>query len=379
MKYLSLLGSTGSIGKNVINVVRHLGPEKMTILTLAAHSNIDLLYEQALEFRPKLIAVYDEKQAQLLAKKLPHIKVVAGNEGIKEAASFSESNLVVNAIVGSSGLSPTLAALQAKKDIALANKEVLVSAGELIMKACKEAGCKIIPIDSEHSAIFQCLHNESVNQVSRIIVTASGGPFLNLTKDELEQVSLEQALKHPTWVMGHKITIDSSTLMNKGFEVIEARWLFDIPLDKIEVIIHPQSIIHSMVEFVDNSILAQMGRPSMVTPIQYALTYPERAPGTLSPFDFTKHNQLQFFSPNFDKFTCLKLAYEAQRQGGSYPCFLNAANEILVERFLNKQIKWIEISKKLELLMNIHKHECIQSVEQILEIDSHARREAMRI
>lgn len=274
MKYLSLLGSTGSIGQNVLNVVRHLGPEKFQIVGLAAKSNIDLLYQQALEFKPKIIGVFDPKQAMILAKKLPGVKIVASMEGIQEVATYPQVNLVVNAIVGNDGLAPMLAALHAHKDVALANKEVLISAGELIMKVCKANGCNLIPIDSEHSAIFQCLQGAPIEAVSRIILTASGGPFRNFSKNDLQQVTLEQALNHPTWTMGSKITIDSSTLMNKGFEVIEAHWLFGIPMDKIDVIIHPQSIIHSMVEFIDNTLLAQMGEPNMITPIQYALTYP---------------------------------------------------------------------------------------------------------
>ncbi|MCH9632850.1 MAG: 1-deoxy-D-xylulose 5-phosphate reductoisomerase [Chlamydiae bacterium] len=379
MKYISLLGSTGSIGKNVLNVVRHLGPEKLEIVGLAAGSNIELLYEQALEFKPKIIGVHDEKKAAILAKRLPNIQVVSTMEGIKEVATHPDANLVVNSIVGNDGLSPMLAAISAKKDIALANKEVLVSAGELIMSACKKNNCTLIPIDSEHSAIFQCLQGQPIENVSRIVLTASGGPFRNHSADALKNVSLQEALNHPTWSMGSKVTIDSSTLMNKGFEVIEAHWLFGIPMDKIDVIIHPQSIIHSMVEFVDNTLLAQMGEPTMVVPIQYALTYPEKYPGTLSPFDFTRHNHLQFFEPNFDRFACLKLAYEAQNQGGSFPCFLNAANETLVERFLSKKIRWIEISKKLQQLLERHKKQQIESVEQILEIDRSARMEAQQI
>lgn len=379
MKYLSLLGSTGSIGQNVLNVVRHLGPEKFQIVGLAAKSNIDLLYQQALEFKPKIIGVFDPKQAMILAKKLPGVKIVASMEGIQEVATYPQVNLVVNAIVGNDGLAPMLAALHAHKDVALANKEVLISAGELIMKVCKANGCNLIPIDSEHSAIFQCLQGAPIEAVSRIILTASGGPFRNFSKNDLQQVTLEQALNHPTWTMSSKITIDSSTLMNKGFEVIEAHWLFGIPMDKIDVIIHPQSIIHSMVEFIDNTLLAQMGEPNMITPIQYALTYPEKHLGKLSPFDFTRHNHLQFFQPNYDLFSCLRLAYHAQKEGGSFPCFLNAANEILVERFLNKKIKWIEISNKLEQLLERHQKQSVQSIEHILDVDRVARLEAQQI
>lgn len=379
MKQISILGSTGSVGQNVLNVARHLGPEKIKVVALAAHSNVELLYKQALEFNPEIIGVFNELKAQELAQKLPHIPIISGMEGIKAAASHSSAQLVVNSIVGNDGLTPMLAAIDAKKDIALANKEVLVSAGELIMKAIEKNGCRLIPIDSEHSAIFQCLEGKNVSDVQRIILTASGGPFLNHSIEQLQTASLDQALKHPTWEMGAKITIDSSTLMNKGFEVIEAHWLFNIPLEKIDVIIHPQSIIHSMVEFIDNTILAQLGPPDMVTPIQYALSYPEKFKGTLSSFDFTKHNQLEFYPPNYDKFTCLKLAYDAQKGGGSYPCYLNAANETLVERFLKKKISWIDISKKLQVLMNKHQKCQIQSIDDILGVDSEARVEALNI
>lgn len=379
MKQISLLGSTGSIGKNVLHVARHLKEETVKIVAIAAHSNIDLLYQQAQEFNPELIAVFDEKQALELAKRLPKTKIVSGVQGLQAAASYSKADLIVNAIVGNAGLAPMHAALEAKKNIALANKEVLVSAGELIMKKCKENNCTIIPIDSEHSAIFQCLQGYDIKDVNRLILTASGGPFLHLTSDQMQKVTLEQALKHPTWTMGSKITIDSSTLMNKGFEVIEAHWLFNIPIDQIEVIIHPQSIIHSMVEFTDNSILAQMGEPSMITPIQLSLTYPKKYPGSMPYFNFTKNPNLQFMSPNFDQFLCLKLAYLAQKQGGSYPCFLNAANEVLVERFLNQKINWIDISKKLEKLFEKHSKENVTSIDHVLEIDRQARMEAKQI
>lgn len=379
MKHLSILGSTGSVGQNVLNVVRHLGSDKFKIVALAAHSNIDLLYEQALEFKPEIIGVYNEEKALELSKKLPNIQIVTRMEGIQEVATYSSANLVVNSIVGNFGLKPMLSAIEAKKDIALANKEVLVSAGELLMSACKKNNCKLIPIDSEHSAIYQCIEGKKVEDVQRLILTASGGPFLHHSKSDLEKANLSDALNHPTWNMGAKITIDSSTLMNKGFEVIEAHWLFGVPLEKIDVIIHPQSIIHSMVEFVDNTLLAQLGYPEMTTPIQYALSHPEKFPGLLSPFDFTKHNQLQFFAPDFDKFVCLRLAYEAQKLGKSYPCYLNAANETLVERFLNKKISWIDISKKLETLMEKHHKRHVNSIEEILDVDSQARVEANQI
>lgn len=379
MKRIVVLGSTGSIGKNVLNVIRHLGVDHYPILALAAHSNIELLYEQALEFKPNLIGVFDKNKALELQKKLPHIEVVGGLEGLLEVASYSESDLVFNAIVGTSGLQPMMAALQAGKDVALANKEVLVSAGELIMKTSDQHHCQILPVDSEHSAIFQCLQNQSKKSVKRLILTASGGPFLKFSLDQLKNVSLTDALNHPTWNMGAKITIDCSTLMNKGFEVIEAHWLFDIPLNQIDVVVHPQSIIHSMVEFIDNTLLAQLGEPEMLTPIQLALTYPEKKAGLLPPFDFTKHNRLDFYQPDFDRFKCLKLAYDSLEVGGSYPCFLNAINETLVERFLKKDISWYDISQKLEHLMNAHKMTKIETLEDVLFIDQQGRREALTI
>lgn len=379
MKKIVVLGSTGSIGTNVLNVIRHLGPQEYRVSAIAAHSNIDLLYKQALEFNPDLIGVYDKEKAQELQKRLPNFKIVGGSEGIVEVAAHSTSDLVFNAIVGTNGLKPMMAAIEAGKDIALANKEVLVSAGEIIMKACAQNQCKILPVDSEHSAIFQCLQNQSKEAVQRLILTASGGPFFKHSLDRLKKVTLQDALDHPTWDMGAKITIDCSTMMNKGFEVIEAHWLFDIPLKNIEVVIHPQSIIHSMVEFVDNTVLAQMGEPEMLTPIQLALTYPEKKPGLLPPFDFTKHNSLNFYPPDLDRFNCLKLAYQSLEIGESYPCFLNAINETLVERFLKKQISWYDIGQKLQHLMDQHKKEKVCSIEEVLIVDKQARREALTI
>jgi len=362
-----------------LNVVRHLGPSKFKLLGLVAHSNIDLLYEQAQEFDPEIVGVFIESKAQELQKRLPHIRVVGGLEGLLEVASHAQSDLVFNSIVGTHGLEPMMAAIEAGKDIALANKEVLVSAGEIIMKAAKKNGCKILPVDSEHSAIFQCLQNQPKKNVHRLILTASGGPFLEHSLEQLKLATLKDALNHPTWTMGAKVTVDSSTLMNKGFEVIEARWLFDIPIKDIEVVIHPQSIIHSMVEFIDNTILAQMGEPEMLTPIQLALTYPEKHPGMLSPFNFTKYNRLDFTSPDVERFNCLKLAYQALEAGDSFPCFLNAVNETLVEKFLKNQISWYDISQKLQRLMDAHRQEKVNTIEEVLQVDLQARREAEQV
>lgn len=377
MKNISILGSTGSIGRNTLNVVRHL-KGRFRVVALAARENIDLLEQQAQEFQPLIIGVYCHEKARLLQKRLPGQTIIAGMEGLKAVAACREAEMVISAIAGTLGLQPTIEAILAGKSIGLANKEALVSGGALVMRLVKEKGVSLLPIDSEHSAIFQCLNGEKSSTINRIILTSSGGPFRTWTNEQLEHVAVEQALNHPTWKMGPKVTIDSSTLMNKGLEIIEARWLFDLPVDKIEVIIHPQSIIHSLVEFNDFSMLAQMGVPSMIVPIQYAMTYPERHPGMLQPFDFVKHAKLEFFEPDFSKFRCLALAYEAIRRGGSLPCYMNAANEVLVERFLAGEIGWNEIGIELERLMAQHDVQAIDTLDGILAVDAQAREEAKK-
>lgn len=379
MKRIALLGSTGSIGQSTLKVARHLGSHHIQVLALAAHSNIDLLEEQAREFHPELIAVYDKSKALELQKRLPNQNILAGMEGVVAAATYSSANFVVSALTGTLGLIPTVAAIRAGKDVGLANKESLVSGGALVMGLVKEKKVRLLPIDSEHSAIFQCLNGEKESAIHRLILTASGGPFRNYSPDQLQQVTVEQALNHPTWSMGKKVTLDSSTLMNKGLEVIEAHWLFNLPLDKIEVVIHPQSILHSMVEFVDGSMKAQMSEPSMIVPIQYALTYPNRKPGLLNPFDFIKNGTLQFFSPDFERFRCLRLAYDAAKAGGSLPCYLNAANEVLGNRFIQKEFNWIEIGRKLETLIDRQVVNPIHSLEDVLGIDEQARKEAANV
>lgn len=376
MKKLSILGSTGSIGKNCLAVARHLGNDAVKVVALAAKNNIDLLLSQCLEFHPEIVAVYDSNQAELLQKKIPHIPVLAGMEGLNAVAVYREANLVISSMSGAIGLSPTIAAIKAKKNIGFANKEVLVSGGKIIMSLVREHGIDLIPIDSELTAMFQCLKGEQTKAVQRLLITASGGPFRAFSTEQLENVTVEHALNHPNYRMGPKVTIDSSTLMNKGLEMIEAHWLFSVPIENIEIIVHPQQIIHSMVEFVDGSILAQMGEPDMLTPIQYAITYPNRSLGLLKPFDFTKHSQWQFSLPDLNKFRCLKLAYEAIRTGGSLPCYMNAVNEVLVHRFLNKEISWNNIASHLENLMSKHSISDPQSFEDILEIDKTARRDA---
>lgn len=375
-KRLSILGSTGSIGTQTLQVARHLGLE---VEALSASSSIDILLEQIHEFKPKLVAVFDEKKAFELQRQVPQTRVVAGMEGLEEVASFPDADIVISAITGSIGIQPTLAALEKGKTVALANKEVLVAAGDLVMKTAREKGARILPVDSEHSALFQCLEHKNKEEVARLILTASGGPFFHLSSEELEKVTLERALKHPSWKMGPKVTIDSSTLMNKGLEVIEAFHLFQMPLDQIDVIVHPQSIIHSMVEMRDGSMFAQMSEPSMVFPIQYAITWPERSPGLFPPFPFAKHSKLEFFTLEKGKFICLDLAFEALKQGGSFPCYLNAANEVLVSRFLKGDISWCQIGRKLEKLLSCHKRETPSTLETISSVDATARREALTI
>lgn len=376
-KKISILGSTGSIGKNALKVASN-NKDTIEIVALAAKENIDLLEQQALEHNPRLIGVYDPEKALVLAKKLPHIRVVGGMEGMCEIAAYQEAEMVLVAIVGAAGLQPTAAAIEAGKTIALANKEVLVAGGAYIMPLAKKHGVTIIPVDSEHSAIYQCLHREDPESVRRLILTSSGGPFREWDHERLTRVTVEDALNHPNFVMGAKVTIDSSTLMNKGLEVIEAHWLFGVDVKQIEVLIHPQQKIHSMVEFTDGSILAQMSEPDMIIPIQYAMTYPKRCQGLLPPYDFIKNARLDFYQPNTSKFRCLKLAYEALSSGGTLACYMNAANEILVNRFLQKEISWADISEKLQSLMESYNNSSNTSLESILSVDLLAREEAQR-
>jgi 1-deoxy-D-xylulose-5-phosphate reductoisomerase len=376
MKKIALLGSTGSIGTSTLQVIRHLKDE-VEVVALSAYSNIDLLQKQADEFHVKKVAVFDKEKAFELKKQRPDLEVLTSMEGLIEVAL--SGNYLVSSLVGSIGLIPTLEAIKQKKTIGLANKEILVCAGKIVMDLVKQNGVSLLPIDSEHSAIFQCLQGSKDREVSKLILTASGGPFRNYSQEELLKADLSSALNHPTWKMGAKITVDSSTLMNKGLEVIEARWLFDMAPKNIEVVIHPQSIIHSMVEFIDGSILAQMSEPSMILPIQYALTYPLRKKGMMNPFDFKKIRSLDFNPPDLEKFRCLKLAIQAIEACGAYPCFLNAANEVLVNRFLNKEISWYSIGQKLETLMAQFEQKSMLTVEEVLQVDLEARRLAQLI
>ena len=375
MKNIALLGSTGSIGRSSLKVVRHLKDE-LRIVALAAKSNLDLLEEQVREFAPKLIAVGDPGRALEFQRRVPHIPVLAGEEGLIAAASFCEADFALMAMSGMAGLKPAAAAIRAGKTIGIANKELLVSAGELIVSLARQHRVKLLPIDSEHSALFQCLEGNDPSAVRRLIITASGGPFRTTPLNRLSTVTVEEALAHPNWRMGAKITIDSSTLMNKGLELIEARWLFDLPPSKIDVVVHPQSIVHSMVEYCDGSILAQMGEHDMVMPIQYALTYPKRRPGMAQPFDFLEHSMLTFEPLDRKKFLCFKLAEEALAAGKSYPCAMNAANEVLVERFLKGSLRWSEIGAKLEKLMSSHAAVDVLTLETVQAIDGQEREKA---
>jgi len=378
MKYLTLLGSTGSIGKSTLEVVRDF-PDRFRIFALAAKSNIELLYEQACEFQPEMIVVYDEEKASQLKKRLPDILILSGDEGLEKASVHPKVEKVLFAMSGTKAFKPCLMAIEEKKEILIANKELLVMAGALVMQKARDNGVKILPVDSEHNALFQCLEGEDPSKVKRLILTASGGPFFRLSEDELNKVTLEDALKHPKWKMGSKITIDSSTLMNKGLEVIEAHHLFGIPPEKIDVVIHPQSIIHSMVEYIDGSIIAQMSEPDMIYPIQYSLCYPERCKTRFESFDFTKNSELTFHKPDSQKFPCLSLAIDSLKRGGSASCFLNAANEVLVDRFQKKEISWREISTKLQLLMSLHQVEDMVDLDQIFTLDKSARKLALHI
>ncbi len=373
-KNLILLGSTGSIGTQTLSVVEKW-PQYFKVAALAAGSNVKLLEEQARKFKPGFISLAQKEGAEELRKRLrdTSVKVLCGEEGLWEIASTPEADWVVNALVGFDGLKPTVAALQEGKNIALANKETLVAGGELIMNLAEEKGVTIVPIDSEHSAIFQCLQGENWERVSKIVLTASGGPFRGCTLKELSKVTLAQALEHPNWVMGKKITIDSATLMNKGLEVLEAQILFGLDLDQIEVVVHPQSIIHSMVEFIDGSVKAQLGVPDMGVPIQFALTYPDRWPSSFERVNWRETERLSFEMPDMDSFRCLKLAYEAGKIGGTMPAAMNAANERAVELFLADRISFLDIPRIIEETMHKHKVISCPSLSDIIDVDREVR------
>lgn len=374
MKNIAVLGSTGSIGKNTLEVVRNLNRNgyPVSVKYISANSNVELLCEQIEEFRPKAAVVFsDSGYKELSSRSLKHkCEILHGQAGINDIAVRDDFELVVNALVGFSGLIPTVEAIKNGKQIALANKESLVVAGELIYSMLDKSSSTLLPIDSEHSAILQCLQGEPLKEVTKLILTASGGPFREFSKSELDNVTVEQALNHPNWKMGNKITIDSATLMNKGFEIIEAKWLFNIEAESIEVLIHPQSVIHSMVEFSDSSVKAQLGVPDMKVPIQYALTYPGRVSSDFPKLEFKHLKNLTFEQPDFDKFECLKITYDVIKSGGSYPIVLNGANEAAVELFLNRKIRFTDIPALIKGALDKHENNTKPTLENIVEIDS---------
>jgi 1-deoxy-D-xylulose-5-phosphate reductoisomerase len=374
MKKILILGSTGSIGVNTLEVIRNFS-DKFCVSGLTVNSRTDVLEQQIKEFHPEFVVVTDASKAIELKSNVGNsCKVLSGNDELINVAKLRDYDILLGAIVGFAGLAPTLEAIKRGKRIALANKETLVVAGELVTKLVLDNCAEIIPVDSEHSAIYQCLVGENLNEVEKLIITASGGPFLNKDKSFFENASVDEALNHPNWKMGSKITIDSATMMNKGLEVIEAHWLFGLPVEKINVVIHPQSIIHSMVQFVDGSIKAQLGLPDMKLPIQYALTFPERLQNDFKRTDLPAINQLSFFEPDFDKFECLKLAFDVIKIGGTTPCILNAANEIAVNKFINKKIKFSRIPDLISKALNKIENHTDPDIETIFECDKDTRK-----
>src|SRR3954466_7795820 len=352
-KRVVVLGATGSIGESTRKVAHDI-PERVQIVGLAANSSVTKLAEQANELRPEAVCIVDESKADELRAKLNYTpQIFVGEEGLCEIATLASAEMVLVAVVGTGGLRPGLAAIEAGKDLAVASKEILVMAGEIVMKAAADKGVRVLPVDSEHKAIFQCLSGQN-SEVRRLILTASGGPFRNTPAEQFGDITVEQALKHPTWNMGPKITIDSATLFNKGLEMIEARWLFDVEMARVEVVVHPQSIVHSMVEFTDGSVLAQLSHSDMCFPIQYAITWPERVPNSLAPLDFGKLSRLEFATPRYEDFPALKLARRAGETGGTLPAVLNAANEVAVSAFIEKRIKFPEIWKVVATVMDRH-------------------------
>lgn len=374
MKNVTILGSTGSIGTQALDIIR-AKKEEYNVVAISANVNIDLLFKQAVEFRPKYVVIMNYDSYVYLREKLAiyNIEVVYGMEGLILISTLKEVDIVLTSIVGMIGLKPTIAAIRAGKVIALANKETMVAAGDIVNSELIKSSSKIIPVDSEHSALFQCLNGENINEVRRLVVTASGGPFRGKSKGELDNVTPEMALRHPKWNMGRKISIDSATLMNKALEVIEAHFLFNMNYDKIDVIVHPQSIIHSMVEYIDGSIKAQLSNTNMKHPIQYAFEYPKRSKESAGYLDLLANNSLTFEKPDIETFECLKLGYIAGKKGGSMPTVLNAANEEAVELFLNNKIKFLEISELVKCAMNNHNVEQVTNIDRIIEIEKETR------
>ncbi len=375
MKAISILGSTGSVGVTTLDVAARFS-DRFRVVAMAAGRNLDLLTEQVKRFHPELVSVATPELARELAARIgaQRVTIVHGLEGAIAVATHPAAKLVMSALVGAMGLQPTLAAIKAGKEIAFANKEVLVIAGELITAAASENRVRLLPVDSEHNAVFQCLEGRGRESLKRIILTASGGPFRERAADSFESITVEQALKHPTWRMGSKVTIDSATLMNKGLEVIEARWLFDLKPAQVSVVIHPQSVIHSMVEMIDGSVIAEMAIPDMAIPVAYALGYPERLPMThLKPLSLAENSRLTFEEPDLGRFPCLRLAYEALAAGHTMPACLNAANEELVAGFLAGRVRFIDIPRHIETVMQRHHNSAAQTIEDLLETDGWAR------
>jgi 1-deoxy-D-xylulose-5-phosphate reductoisomerase len=381
MKKITILGSTGSIGCSALDVIEK-NPDRFQIVALAAGTNIKKLKEQIEKFKPQVAAVKTKEMALKLSELLAiknRVKIIYNEEGLKDIATFPSADIVISAISGSAGLIPTIAAIEAGKDIALANKETMVMAGEIVTARAIKKRVKIIPVDSEHSAIFQCLEGNKRENLRRIILTASGGPFLNFTESQLKKVTLDQTLRHPKWKMGKKITIDSASMMNKGLEVIEAKWLFKMDISTIDVLIHPQSIVHSMVEFSDGAYLAQMGIPDMKIPIAYALTYPERIINNLPRLNLVRTKSLEFYKPDIKKFPCLDIARKAGICGGTAPAILNASDEVAVSAFMQKKIRFIDLPKIIEKVLTVHRVKNNPSLEDILQADLWARTETEKI
>lgn len=376
MKNIAILGSTGSIGTQTLDVVRR-NPELFHISALAANKNISLMAEQIKEFQPDKVVMADEDAAQKLTAYFNgRTNIEGGREALIALAADSKADIVVTSLLGFAGLEPTLAAIEAGKDIALANKETLVVAGELVMAAAKKKGVSVLPVDSEHCALFQCLHGENRAQVEKLILTASGGPFRSCQKQDLINVSWKECLKHPTWSMGKKITIDSATMVNKGLEVIEAKWLYGVSYDQIEVVVHPESIVHSMVQYHDGAVLAQLGMPDMRLPIQYALTYPQREKSAFPRLDFSKLQELHFSQPDMDTFRGLGMAYAAGRKGGTIPCVFNAANEAAVEAFLSDECSFLDIYDIIDRVLQMAVNKQEPDLQDLLQADEWARQQA---
>ena len=375
-KRIAIFGSTGSIGTSTINVIKN-NLELFQITTLVAGNNIDLLIKQILEFRPKHVYIKSEENFNKLKSKFPDLDIYYGLDGLKQISNLTDYDIGVSALVGISGLEPTYNMIRNGKIVALANKEVLVTGGELIVKTAKGNKATLLTIDSEHSAIMQCLNGENNNQIDKILLTASGGPFFD--KEINDNITVSDALNHPTWNMGKKVTIDSSTMMNKGFEVIEAKWLFDVEPEKIQVVVHKKSLVHSMVQFVDGTIMANIGPKSMEIPIAYALNYPNRLKNNIEKLDLFKIKSLEFEQPNLDKFKCLKLAYEAIKRGHSFQVVLNAADEVLVNAFLEGKIKYTDIPNLIEVVMNNHRLVKLNTIEEILSLDEFVKKETKKL